>query len=61
MNICYHKYEICNDNMTQIQKINGFNKIHVKHQNTEMAKKNKNFFLIYFVQITVVFKNNTNF
>lgn len=26
---------------TTIQKINSFNKIHVKHQNTEMAKKNK--------------------
>lgn len=39
---------------TIIQKINNFNKIHVKHQNTEMAKK-KYFFFI-FVQITVVQK-----
>ena len=44
----------------RIQKINSFNKIHVKHQNTEMAKKEKKisfcFFFLNFVQITVVQK-----
>lgn len=32
-----------------IQKINSFNKIHVKHQNTEMAKKKK-ITLVFFFQ-----------
>lgn len=40
----------------QVPKIKVFNKIHVKHQNTEMARK-KNYI---YVQITVVFKNITN-
>lgn len=50
----------------QVQKINSFNKIHVKHQNTEMAKKKKkrkkhffNFFLILYK--SQWFKNITNF
>lgn len=30
-----------------IQKINSFNKIHVKHQNTEMAKKKKITFVFF--------------
>lgn len=31
-----------------IQKINSFNKIHVKHQNTEMAKKKKKLLSFFF-------------
>lgn len=32
-------------NKTQVQKIKVFNKIHVKHQNTEMARKKKSIFM----------------
>lgn len=37
-----------NKHVRHIQKINSFNKIHVKHQNTEMAKKKqKTFFFLF--------------
>lgn len=50
-----------NERVEQVPKIKRFNKIHVKHQNTEMAKKKKKilvFFILYKLQW---FKNITNF
>lgn len=46
-----------------VQKINSFNKIHVKHQNTEMAKKERHIFFYIFLVLykSQWFKNITNF
>lgn len=52
-----------NKHERRVQKINSFNKIHVKHQNTEMAKKEKKSFVSFFLILykSQWFKNITNF
>lgn len=67
--MCLHLFEleityIRRDKMnttedTTIQKINSFNKIHVQHQNTEMAKKTLSFFFLILYK-SQWFKNITN-